>query len=74
MDEEAQKTYFRTRALEKRQAKKTQYQVDQVCAEDEDADQQESEDYDLNMDDWTPEHWLAFQNGSFTPYARQDFW
>ena len=38
MDEEAQKTYFRTKALEKRQAKKTQYQVDQVYAEDDDAD------------------------------------
>ena len=32
MDEEAQNAYFRARALEKRQAKKTQYQVDQVTA------------------------------------------
>ena len=73
MNEEAQKIYFRTRALEKRQAKKTQYQVDQVYAEDDDADQQDYDDYDLNMDDWTPEHWLGFQNGSFAPYEKQDF-
>ena len=73
MDEEAQKIYFRTRALEKRQAKKTQYQVDQVCAEDDYADQQEYDDDDCNMDNWKPEDWLAFQNGTFTPYARQDF-
>ena len=44
-----------------------------VYAEDDDADQQDYDDYDLHMDDWTPEHWIAFQNGSFAPYEKQDF-
>ncbi len=73
MDEEAQKAYFQARALEKRQAKKTQYQVDQVSAEDDYTDQQEYDDDDCNMDNWKPEDWIAFQNGSFAPYSRQDF-
>ena len=51
MDEEAQKTYIRMRALEKRSAKKTQYQVDQFYA-DEDEDDQD-EDYSVPNADMT---------------------
>ena len=78
MDEEEQKAYFRARALEKRQAKKTQYQVDQVYAEDDHVDQQEYDNDECahvsdDVDDWTKEDWVAFQNGSFTPYSRPNF-
>ena len=76
MDEEAQKAYFRARALEKRQAKKTQYQVDQVYAEDDQDDQDDDDEYAGASDDmsnWTQEDWAGFQNGSFAPYSRPNF-
>ena len=55
-----------------------QYQVDQVCAEDDYVDQQEYDDDEYahvsnDMDDWTLEDWVAFQNGSFAPYLRSNF-
>ena len=68
MDEEVQKAYFRARALEKWQAKKTQYQVDQVYAEDD-----EYADASDDMSNWTKEDWVAFQTGSFAPYSRPNF-
>ena len=76
MDEEAQKAHFRARALEKRQAKQTQYQVDQVYAEDDQDDQDDDDEYAGASDDmsnWTKEDWAGFQNGSFAPYSRPNF-
>jgi hypothetical protein len=70
MDKEAQKMYFRARALEKRNAKKLQYQVDQVCAEDDQDNQEDTDDYlaaNADMTNWTKEDWIDFQNGSFVP-------
>jgi hypothetical protein len=81
MNEEAKKVYFCARALEKRNAKRTQYKVDQVHADDEysgnDQDAQEDqEDYLVANDDmtnWTREDWIDYQNGSFVPSPRSDF-
>jgi hypothetical protein len=60
-------------------SKKTQCQVDQVCAEDDHVDQQECDDDECahvsnDMDDRTQEDWVAFQNGSFAPHSRPNFW
>jgi hypothetical protein len=77
MDEEVQKAYFQARALEKRHAKKTQYQIDQVYAEDDQYDQDDDDECAGASDDmsnWTKEDWVGFQNGSFAPYSRPNFW
>ena len=61
MDEEAQKTYFQMRALEKRSTKKTQCQVDQVYAEDDQCDQEDINDDSVpnaDMTNWTKEDFI----------------
>ena len=66
--------YFRMRALEKHNAKKTQYQVDQVYADKDDDDQ--DEDYsgpNDNMTNWTKEDFIDYQNGSYVPGQRKFF-
>jgi hypothetical protein len=79
MDEEAQKVFFRAKALEKRNQKRNQYRVDQIRTDDEHSgsDQDDHEGYSAANDDmtnWTREDWIDFQNGSFVPNPRSDFW
>ena len=64
MDEEAQKMYFQAQALEKCNAKKLQYQVDQVYTGDDQNDQEDTDDYlvtNADMTNWTKEDWIDFQ-------------
>jgi hypothetical protein len=70
MDVEAQKVYFRARAMEKNNAKKVQYQVNQVYVEDDQDDQDDTDNYsaaNTDMTNWTKEDWIDFQRGSFVP-------
>jgi hypothetical protein len=82
MDEEAQKAFFRARALEKCNSKCNQYKVDQIPADDEyngsdQEDHEDCEDYLASHDDMsncTKEDWVDYENGSFVPNPRPDFW
>jgi hypothetical protein len=79
MDEEAQKAFFRARALEKHNSKQNQYKVNQIPADDEcsGSDQEDHEDYSAtnnDMSNWTSKDWVDFQNVSFAPNPRPDFW
>ena len=73
MNSEAQKVYFHAQALEKHNAKRTQYMVDQVRADDEysgsDQDvQEDQEDYSAandNMANWTREDWIDYPKWFF---------
>jgi hypothetical protein len=78
MDKEAQKAFFRARALEKHNSKCTQYKADQIRADDEcsGSDQEDHEDFPAshdNMSNWTSEDWVNYQNGSFvsSPNVRE---
>jgi hypothetical protein len=66
-------------ALEKHNSKRNQYKADHIRADDEysGSDQEDHKDYLASHDDmsnWTKEDWVDFQNGSFVPNPRLDFW
>jgi hypothetical protein len=72
MDKEAQKAFFRARALEKCNSKCTQCNMNQIRVDDKcsGSDQEDHEDFLASHDDmsnWTGEDWVDYQNGSFVP-------
>ena len=78
MGKEAQKAFFRARALEKRNSKRNHYNMNQICADDEcsGSDREDHEEVSTSrlddMPNWTSEDWVDYQNGSWVP--NQNFW
>jgi hypothetical protein len=77
MIKEAQKLFFLAKALEKRNSKCTQYNVNQICADDSGSDQEEQDEdastsRSTDTSNWTSADWLDYQSGALVPGP--NFW
>jgi hypothetical protein len=79
MDREAQKQFFHTKALEKCNSKRNQYNVNQICDDDECSDRDREEHHEdvpasrsTDTPNWGNQDWVDYQRGSLV--SDQNFW